>query len=213
MPAQRQNRGGRFLVQGHFPGLGRLDRIGGTEDEGVGRSAQHGEVLDRLVRRAVFAKADGIVGHHIDNRNPHQRREAHRTAGIVGKAHEGAAIGAGAAMQRHAVHRRGHTMLADSVIDIAALAVGGVEHAHVASLGIVRAGKVGRAAHGLAHDRVDDRQRHFRGFAGRVLGLGLRDLFLQLADRGGELVRDLASIGAGKLGLLGARELGKFGFP
>jgi hypothetical protein len=103
-------------------------------------------MLDRLVGRAVLAEADAVMGHHVLHRHAHQRREPHRGARVVGEAHEGAAIGPHAAMQRHAVHRRRHAVLADAVIDVAPLAVLGLEDAEIGGLGVVRAGQVGRAA-------------------------------------------------------------------
>ena len=33
----------------------------------IGHGAQAGEVLDRLVRRAVLAQADGVMGQHVDH--------------------------------------------------------------------------------------------------------------------------------------------------
>ena len=54
----------------------------------------------------------------------HEGCQAHRRAGIVGEAQEGAGIGDDAAMQRHAVHGCGHRMFADAVIDVAAGRIG-----------------------------------------------------------------------------------------
>ncbi len=52
-------------------------------------------------------------------------------------------------MQRHAVHRRGHAVLADAVMDVAPGELPGVNGAMLAGLGEVRTGQVGRAADGL----------------------------------------------------------------
>jgi hypothetical protein len=70
LAAQRQDRGGGGLDQRDFPGLGGLHRVGGAEDQHVGRGAQHGEVFDRLVRRAVLAQPDAVMGHHVLHRHP-----------------------------------------------------------------------------------------------------------------------------------------------
>ena len=59
-----------------------------------------GQMLDRLVRRPVLAEPDRIMGHDIDDAQPHQRREPDRRAAIIGEHQEGAAIGDDAAMQR-----------------------------------------------------------------------------------------------------------------
>ena len=55
-----------------------------------GISAQAGQMLDRLVRRAVFAEADGIVRVHQHDALVHQRGHAHRVARVVGEDQEGA---------------------------------------------------------------------------------------------------------------------------
>ena len=86
-----------------------------------GMARKRREMLDRLVRRAVLAEADRIVRHDIDDRNAGQRRDAHRRARIVGEDQEGRAGRDEAAMQRDAVHRRRHAVLADAVVDVAAL--------------------------------------------------------------------------------------------
>ena len=56
-------------------------------------------------------------------------------------------------MQRHAVHRRGHAVLADAVMDEAAGIVGGAHRLHRLGAGVVGAGEVGRAADHFRHRR------------------------------------------------------------
>ena len=137
LPAQRQHGGGGFGGQRQFPRLGGFHRIGGAEDMGVGGGPADRQMLDRLVGRPILAQPDAVVGHHEHRRYPHQRRQPHRRAGIVGKAHEGAAIGPRAAMQRHAVHRRRHPMFADAKIDIAASPMFRQENSQIRGLGVV----------------------------------------------------------------------------
>ena len=112
--------GRRRWLQRHLPALGRLHRVGGAEDEQVRHGAQGGQVLDRLVRRAVLAQADGIVRHHVDDAHAHQRDEADRRPAVIGEDEERAAIGDHPAVQRHAVHGRGHAVLAHAVVDVVA---------------------------------------------------------------------------------------------
>ncbi len=162
LTGQRQHRRRFFGAQRHFPRFGGFHRVGGAEHIGVGCGAADRQMLDRLVGRAVFAQTDAVMGHHEHRGHLHQRGQPHRGAGIVGEAHEGAAVGAYAAMQRHAVHRRGHAVFADAPIDVAALAVVDVKDAQIAGLGVVGPGQIGRAADGFGHDRVDDFQHHFR---------------------------------------------------
>ena len=56
--------------------------------------------------------------HHMDDPDPHQRRQPDRRAAIVGKGQKCAAVGDKAAMQGDAVHRRRHGVLADTVVQI-----------------------------------------------------------------------------------------------
>ena len=103
-----------------LPRFGCLDAVGGAEDEEVRDHSQRRDMLHRLVRRPVFADADRVVRHHVDDALTHQRAEADGGAGIVREDEEGAGIGHDAAMQRHAVHRGSHRMLADAPVDVAA---------------------------------------------------------------------------------------------
>ena len=64
---EREDAGALFLLQRDFPAFRRLDRIGGPHDEQVGNRPQALQVLDRLVRRAVFPQPDRIMRHHIDD--------------------------------------------------------------------------------------------------------------------------------------------------
>ena len=68
LAGQRQDRRASVLLQRDLPAFGRLDRVGRAEDQQVGDGAQGGQMLDRLVGRAVFAEADGIMGHDVDRR-------------------------------------------------------------------------------------------------------------------------------------------------
>ena len=96
-------------------------------------------MLDRLMRRAVFAEPDGIMRHHVDGGQAHQRGQAHRRPGIVGEHQEGGAGRNEAAMQRDAVHGRGHAVLANAVMDVAAAIAAGRDHGQVLGAGIVGA--------------------------------------------------------------------------
>jgi len=106
------------------------------------------------------------VRHHIDDALAHQGREADRGAAIIGEDEEGAAIGNDAAVQCQTVHGRGHAMLADAVIDIAAGIVSGAEGLHVLRLGVVGPGQVSRTTHGVGQGGVDYIERVLRGIAG-----------------------------------------------
>ncbi len=57
--------------------------IGGTEGDETGDRAQRCKLLDRLMRRAIFADADRIVREDVNDGNLHQRAEPDCGAGIV----------------------------------------------------------------------------------------------------------------------------------
>ena len=83
-----------------LPAGGRLVGVGRADDVEARDRAQRGEVLDRLVGRAVLAEADGVVGPHVGDRQAHQRGQPHRAAHVVGEREERAAEDAGAAVRR-----------------------------------------------------------------------------------------------------------------
>ena len=65
-----------------------------------GHSTQTGEMLDRLMRRTVFAQTDGIVRHHMNDPLMHQRAKTDGGAHVIGEDEERAGIGNDTAMQR-----------------------------------------------------------------------------------------------------------------
>ena len=151
-----------------LPALGRLDRVGRPHHLQAGNGAQRRQMLDRLMRRAVLAQPDRIVGHHVDDAQAHQRRQTDRGPAIVGEHQEGAAVGDDAAMQRHAVHGRGHARARGcrnrrSGRPASARVIGLQRR----RLGVVRAGEVGRAADRVGQHRIDDLERFLARLARR----------------------------------------------
>jgi len=51
--------------------------------QGVDLSAERGELLDWLVRRAVLAKPDGVVCEHVDRLLLHERGKPDRRPHVV----------------------------------------------------------------------------------------------------------------------------------
>ncbi|GCC44247.1 hypothetical protein chiPu_0028071, partial [Chiloscyllium punctatum] len=121
LPRQAEDRRRGLRLQRAVPGFRGLNRVGRTKHQHIRDRAQRGEMLDRLMRRPVLAEPDRVMGHHMDDADPHQRREADRRPAVIGEAQEGAAIGNEATMQRDAVHRRRHAVLADAIVDVAAV--------------------------------------------------------------------------------------------
>eukprot|EP01137_Pigoraptor_chileana_P026861 Opistho-2@8750 len=184
--ARQCQHGGLVAVgQGHAPGHGGFGRVGGAPHIQVGDQAQAGHVLDGLVRGAVFAQADGVVGEHVDHALLHQRGHADGVAAVVAEREEGAAVGDEAAVQRHAVHDGGHAELTHAVVDVAAAHASLVLH-HVAlhvkaqvgralGVGEVGAGQVSAAAQQFGQGGGEGFQRQLAGLAaghGLALGVG-----------------------------------------
>ena len=73
--AGQRDAGGTGVATEHLePDDGRLVRVAGANDREVRDGAQGGELLDRLVGRAVLAERDGVVRPDEDRRDVHQRR-------------------------------------------------------------------------------------------------------------------------------------------
>jgi hypothetical protein len=70
---RRAAQSGPGRIAGLDCGALRLNRIGWT-------NRQHGELFDRLVRRAVFTEKNGVVGEDVDVMNLRERGEAQSPA-------------------------------------------------------------------------------------------------------------------------------------
>jgi hypothetical protein len=205
--ARERKAGGLVLAfKRQLPAFRRLDRVGGAEHLEIGDRTQCRNMLDRLVGRAVFAKADRIVGQHMDDADAHQSRKADRRARIVGKHEERAAVRDKAAMQRDAVHGRSHAVLANAVMQIAAGEVVWRDRLSLAGLRVVRTGQVGRSTECFRQGTVDHFQHHFGCLAGRDLRLVGDELLLVGLDRRFERARQFTA----ETALEGGADLGVF---
>ena len=209
LPRQREHARTVLALERELPAFERLDRVARAEHAQVRDRAQRREMLDRLVGRAVFAEPDRVVRHHVDHALAHQRGEPDRRAAVVGEHQERAGVGDDAAMQRHAVHRRRHAVLADAVMDEGAGIVGSRHRLHGLGARVVRAGEVGRAADHFRHRRGEHAERVFGCRARRdVLRLG-GELFLGAAHRVGKRERQVAVDAARELAALLDRQRGE----
>src|SRR4029077_1606141 len=139
-------------------------------------------MLDRLVRRPILAEPDRIMREDIDRMSARERGDADGGAARIGEDQEAAAGRDDAAVQRHAVHRRDHAVLADAVMHVAAgkiLRCDVLERLH---LGVVRRGEIRRADHELRHVRNDGLERRLARFARRDRRLLGGELALELVE-------------------------------
>ena len=161
-------------------------------------------MFDRLMRRAIFAKADGIMRHNIDNALFHQCRQTNGWAAIIGKHHKGATVRDGTAMKGNAVHSRRHAMFANTVMNIGAAIIAMIENRMIRNPGIVRSGQVGRSTkQGWA-----DWQNGFNGFlaghARRQFLRGACQLVFPRKNRRGNIVVKIIGNGGVKGGFVSA---------
>jgi hypothetical protein len=80
LPGQHQGGGSAAVFQCRNPGLLGFDCIAGAPDRQPGNQAQAGDVFDRLMRGAVFAQTDGVVGVDMDDLCRQQGGHAHGIA-------------------------------------------------------------------------------------------------------------------------------------
>ena len=185
-------------MQRERPAFGGLDRVGRAVDIEARDRAQRGQMLDRLVGRAVFAEPDRVVGHHVDDADAHKRRETDRRPAIIGKGQKRPAIGDQPAMHGDAVHRRRHAVLAHPPMHVAARIVAGPDLFQILGARVVGRGQIGRAADQLRHDPGQSVEHRARGLAGRDLGIRLAELVADLGNRLVEAERQLAALAAQK---------------
>ena len=149
--AGESHEAGALALEGELPAGGGLVGVGGAEVGEVRDGAEAHQVLDGLVRGAVFAEADGVVGEDEERVDAHQRGHADGRAAVVGEDEEGGAEGDETAVGRHAVDHGAHAELADAEEDVAALGID-VEAGRVLEDGLGGGGEVGCAAEELGDD-------------------------------------------------------------
>ena len=212
LPAQQQRARAFGIADGDGPGHCGFGRVGRAPDVQVRDQPQRRGMFHALVRGAVFAQADAVVREDMDHAPLHQRGHADGVAAVVAEGQEGAAVGNEAAVQRDAVHHRGHAELAHAVVDVAP-AVGGAVLAEAqgrrgTGVGQVRSGQVGRAAQQLGQGLGEGFQHDLAGLArGHGFRLGVRGD--DRVDHGlRKVLRQLAAHAplqrVGQLGKLGA---------
>src|SRR5205085_149900 len=102
------------------------------------------ELFDGLVRRAIFAESDRIVGVNVDDVSIHDARQPYRWPHVIREDQERRAVWNDATGKRHTVHDRAHPVLADAEMKVpTAVALGG-EARLALDDGVGRAGEIRR---------------------------------------------------------------------
>ena len=152
LTAQYQARRTIIALNRCHPSDSSLSRIRRAPNIHARNITQTGCVLYRLVCRAIFALADGVVSQHRNGALLHQRSHTQRALGVVGEHVESSAERQQAAMQSHTVHDGKHTKLTNSVRNV----VTGLFTAHVFKCTTARqvgAGQVSRTTQELRQYR------------------------------------------------------------
>ena len=193
LAAEHQGARAVGALDGVLPGHGRLHGIGRAPGVEVRRATQTGQLLDRLVGRAVFAETNGVVGEHVQHALLHQRGHAHGVARVFHEDQEGRAVGHETAVQGDAVHDRAHAELAHAVEHVVAGRVFSGDALAALPQGQVGAGQVGRTTKELRQQRAEGIQRVLAGLA---------------AGDGLALLGDILDVGSGLLGEVGRQLTG-----
>ncbi len=138
----------------HPPRLCDLVGVGRADDAQPGHRPQRRELLDRLVRGAVFAEADGVVRPDERDLVAGERGEPYGTAHVVAE-HEERAAERQEAARGHPVHDGAHPVFADAEVELAPLELMRVDLLGALQLRPGVAGEVGAAAHEGRYDVGD----------------------------------------------------------
>ena len=114
-------------------------------------------MLDRLMRGAIFAQSNGIMSHHVDDADPHQRREPDRRATVIREGEERTAIWDKTAVQRYSIHGGCHGVFPNAIVNISAVKRGRVHRPVIFGACQVGMGQVGRAPQQIRHGFGDGR--------------------------------------------------------
>ncbi|MNZ67251.1 hypothetical protein D3C78_854920 [compost metagenome] len=200
-----EDQGGRAVMtlDGVLPGDGGLYLVTGAPGAHVRGQTQGGDLLDRLVSRAIFTQTDGVVGVDEDGALLHQGGHAQGVAGVLHEHQEGGAVGDETTVQGDAVHDGGHGELAHTVVNVVAGGIFIGQGLGAGPHGQVGRGQVGGTTHELGQQLAEGFQGVLGCFTGRYLGrVGLQGLD-DLGRFSGPVGRQLANGAALELGSQG----------
>ena len=173
-----EDQGDRSVLAGDRvrEGGGRFFGVAGADHVEVRDAAQRAHGLDRLVGRAVFADADGVVREDVERLELGEGRHADRGAEVVGERQERRAGALEDAVVGDAVEDGAHDVLTDAEVEVASGRGRDVEVADVLDVVLGRAVEVGRSGEHEGRGLGDGVDARLAGDAGRERVLAeLRD--------------------------------------
>ena len=156
-------------------------------------AAQCADGFDRLVGRAVFADADGVMREDVEGLELREGRHADRRAEVVGERQERRTRALEDAVVGHAVEDGAHPVLTDTEVEVAPSRGRDVEVAGVLDVVLGRAVKVGGTGQHERRSLGDGVDARFAGETGR------EGVLAELRD-GGEEGLDVAVVAFLRLG-------------
>ena len=153
----------RAIALGDFVG------VAGAKHVQAGNGAAGGQMLDRLVGRAIFADADRIVRQDVEHRLMHDAGQPHAAPHVVGKDEEGRRVRS-QARQRQAVDDSGHGVFANAEVQVASRVAAGQKLARTVEgqRRLIAGGQIGRTADHQGNVRGDRIEHLAAGVAGRI---------------------------------------------
>src|SRR3984957_5897810 len=88
--------------------------ISRTDDCKPWNSAQSGQMLDRLVSRAILPESDAVVRKNVDRFEIAHGPQANGRLHVVGKHEKRRTEGKHTAVRGHSIHSRSHSVLANT---------------------------------------------------------------------------------------------------
>lgn len=156
LAGQSHDAGSVLGGEGNIVGSASLVTVSRAPDHAVGQSTEVSQSLDRLVSRTVLTQTNRVVGGDPDNALLGQSRQTDSTSGVGDEVQEGTGVGDQRSVGGNTVHDGTHTVLTDTVADVATGVVtktggGGLEVDGTLPDGQVGAGQIGGTTNELGN--------------------------------------------------------------
>src|ERR1019366_8654528 len=100
---------GTLVLERSTPRLGSLCCVGRTNERYEGNGSEPAQLLDRLMRRSVFAEPDRVVRVDVDDMALHETCKPNWRPHVIRKNEKCRTVRNEAAVNRHAVHDGAHS--------------------------------------------------------------------------------------------------------